>query len=396
MLIERHRGMKRKNLKTEIHLGKTEYNLLDILEKIFSIAVGIMTFFTLIYTIHTNKSQDKQWMESYNAQNREIQTISSQNEILQSSLEEIKQQNKIKEKENEILRNSLNELSEQNEINKTNNEILQNSLNELTKQNEINKMINEILQNSLNELNRQTEINEKNFDLILSEKGIQCRISYLCCKYESLWNLLNDLSQDKLLIVNNDLTRVLGLEYIKNAEPYDNPESFYELTSDFGNQNHLIIVLLKIDLIGNNPILTQKLALNISEISFPQTLPIALSKLSMYSASSGIDHSGTLHEIAKYHGEKKDAVYNFSDQIVSKENNTTILCPVMIQSSMSDSSTEENQDMLTPCNTTYKVVNIPLSITFYDNVNKKTIVKGIRDLNDSSAITEYKSIVGYG
>lgn len=68
----------------------------------------------------------------------------------------------------------------------------------------------------------------------------------------------------------------------------------------------------------------------------------------------------------------------------------------MIQSSLDNFYGKDNKDLLTPCDATYKFVCIPQSITFTDPYLNKTINKVIRDLNDSAAITEYRTILGLG
>lgn len=340
--------MKRPNLKLEI-------NNLEYIEKISIIITAILTGLGLLWTMgstmHDNVSQDNQWEASYMQQNSEITELQNTNKSLTNLLLE-------QQKQNETLQDEKEELQE-----------------------------------LVNELKKQNEISENHLEMLLSEKGIQCRVSYLCCRYDSLWSLRNELKQDTVLIVNNNLSQTLGLEYIENAEPYDYPESYLKLQEELGGPTSTIIVFLKVDLTSNSTVLTQDLVLNISEVNFPEMLPIALSKLSMYAESTGSDHQGILHDVEQYNGVIEETAYTFSDQIISDKKCTTILCPVMVQVASDET---EDTGLLTRCTSTYKYISIPESISFTDVTTNQTIIKTIRDINDSAAITEYRTVIGYG
>ena len=326
---------------------------------------AFIALFALMWSIISSSGQNQHWKELHAAQESMISEFSAQT----SSLEKTQQ---VLEAQNEELTKAIAELG---------------------KQNEAISIANDTLQNSVNELTRQNEINEQNLDLLLSEKGVQCRIGYLCCKYDSLWPLLEELEQDTLLIVENELTKILNLEYLRTAEPYDYPDSFLELQKSFPAGQQPIIIMLKIDLLSNNTVLTKNISLQMSEVLFPEAIPIALPKLSAYSMTSGIDQLGNPYNIEQYHGKVADKTYNFSDQVVKSSHYTTILCPVMIQGS---AAAEDSAELFTACCSTYGFVSIPSAVKFTDQYSKKSISKAIRDLNDSSLITEYKTVIGYG
>lgn len=310
------------------------------------------------WSIHTNNGQDSQWKASFEEQQHLVGTLQKVVDALQE--------------DNKALIESVNALTDQNTILEENNKGFQKLLDELSE---------------------QTEISRINLETLLSERDIQCRIGYLCCRYDSLWSLKNDLAKDTILIVNNNLSKMLGLEYIENAEPYDYPESYLALKKEFGGLTSPILVFLKIDLTSNSTVLTQDLVLNVSEVNFPEVLPIALSKLSMYAESTGSDHQGNIHNVEQYHGEIAEATYIFSDQIISDKKVTTILCPVMVQ--VVNDETKDTR-LLEPCTSTYKHISIPNSFSFTDLTTNQTIIKTIRDINDSAAITEYRTAIGYG
>ena len=198
------------------------------------------------------------------------------------------------------------------------------------------------------------------------------------------------------MIVENDLTRVLDFEHIENSAPYDYPESYLKLKEDLGASNSVVIVLLKIDLTSNSTVLTQSLTLNLTEVDFSNILPITLSKLSMYSTDTGLDHFGNPVDLMHYQGEASDVSYSFSDQIISNDRYTTILCPVMVQADSDSDINAKYDQMLLDCTTTYKTVFVPHSVTFTDFYSDEIVTKSIRDINDTAAITEYKKVVGYG
>lgn len=354
-----------------------------------TIATAIVALFSLFWTIYTNHSQDKQWTATYEAQEAQICEISEQNDILKNTLEELGSQNKI-------LDSTVTELSKQNKL-------INSSINELKEQNESYQATNDVLNNSLEELKRQNEIHEKNLDLLISEKGIQVRIGYVGCGCDSLWCLLDELKNSTLLIVNNELSKVLNLEYLSNLEFSEleqiNSEQWRihdELCHEFGSPQMPAVVLLKIDFTANIATLTNDLTLQTFEAVFPETIPVALPKLSRYTMSNAKDYHDVPHNMIQYKGKVESVTYNFSDQFVGKQEYTTILCPVMIQSSLDNLYGKDNKDLLTPCEATYKFVCIPQSITFTDPYLNKTINKVIRDLNDSAAITEYRTIIGFG
>lgn len=310
------------------------------------------------WSIHSNNGQDSQWKASFEEQQHLVGTLQD----LVDSLQE----------DNKVLNESVDALTDQNAILEKNNKAFQKLLNELSE---------------------QTEISRINLETLLSERDIQCRIGYLCCHYDSLWALEGELEQDSVLLVNNNLTQMLGLEYIENLEPYDYPESYLKLQEELEGPTSTIIVFLKVDLTSNSTVLTQDLVLNVSEVTFPETLPIALSKLSMYAETTGSDHHGNLHDVEQYHGEIKDTTYTFSDQIISDKKVTTILCPVMVQ--VANNKTKDTR-LLEQCTSTYKFVCIPNSFSFTDPRTKQTLIKTIRDKNDFASITEYKTFIGYG
>lgn len=262
---------------------------------------------------------------------------------------------------------------------------------------------NEVLNSSLEELKRQNEIHEKNLDLLISEKGIQVRIGYVGCGCDSLWCLLDELKNDTLMIVNNELSKVLNLEYLSNLELTEEEKILSEqrkiydnLCYEFGSPQMPAVVLLKIDITANIATLTNNLTLQTFEVFFPETIPVALPKLSMYAMSNVMDYRDMPHNMTQYKGKVESETYNFSDQFVGRQEYTTILCPVMIQSSLENFYGKDNRDLLTPSEATYKFVCIPQSITFTDPYLNKTINKVIRDINDTSAITEYSTIIGLG
>lgn len=346
-----------------------------------SIVSAIIAGFSLIiagislgWSIYTNHGQDSQWKASFEEQQAVVAILQEDNEALNNTLYELKKQNTILEDDNKALNNTLDELIKQNAI-------LEDD--------------NKTFQNMLDQLREQTEISEANLNTLLSEKSIQCRISYLCCWYDSLWVLRDELEKDNVLIVKNDLAKMLDFEYIENAAPYDHPESYRELTNEFNGLSTPIIVLLKIDLTSNGTVLTQDLVLEVSEVKFSKTVPTALSKLAMYSATTGYDHDGELHDVEQYKGEQQEIIYTFSDQLISDRQYTTILCPVMVQATLEGKGTAKDS-LLTPCTSTYKFVCIPKSISFTDLRTNQTIIKRIRDINDSAAITEYRALIGYG
>lgn len=355
------------------------------LEKAVQVSVigaTIVASFSLFWTIYSNHCQDKQWTATYEAQEIEISEISEQNKLLQNALEELSNQN-------QILSSTAAELSEQNKL-------FDSSITELKRQNASFQATNEVLYNSLEELKRQNEIHEKNLDLLISEKGIQVRIGYVSCGCNSLWCLLDELSHNTLLIVDNELSKVLDLEHILESDPLKEWESFDKLKRNFGSPQTPTVVLLKIDLTANITALTNDLSLQMFEAAFPEIIPVALPKLSMYSTQNAIDEQGELHDMMQYMGKVEKVTYNFSDQFVGKTEYTTILCPVMIQSTLDNFYGKDSKDLLTPCDATYKLVCIPQSITFTDPYLMETINKVIRDLNDSAAITEYNTIIGFG
>lgn len=331
--------------------GLSPSDKISIVSEIIAGLSLIIAVFSFGWTIYTNHGQDSQWKASFKEQQAVVAILQEDNETLKNSLEALTNQNAILEENNKAFKKLLDELSE------------------------------------------QTAISKINLETLLSERDIQCRISYLCCWYDSLWSLRNELEKDNVLIVNNNLAKTLGLEYIENAEPYDYPESYLEFKNELDGLTSPIIVFLKIDLTSNSAVLTQDLVLNVSEVNFPQILPIALSKLSMYAESTGSGHQGNIHNVEQYHGEIVEATYTFSDQIISDKQYTTILCPVMVQ--VAKDETKETS-MLTPCTSTYKFVSIPKSISFTDLAKNQTIIKTIRDINDSAAITEYRTVIGYG
>ncbi|WP_276880448.1 hypothetical protein [Bacteroides heparinolyticus] len=352
--------------------------------------VALLSFlFSLFWTTYSNRCQDKQWAATYEAQKAQISEMSEQNDILQNALKELGSQN-------QFLDSTVTKLSEQNEL-------FDSSIKELQEQNKLFQSTNEVLNSSLEELKRQNEIHEKNLDLLISEKGIQVRIGYVGCGCDSLWCLLDELKHNTLLIVNNELSRVLNLEYLMNLELSEREQIFSEqrkitdnLCRDFGSPQVPTVVLLKIDLTANIATLTNDLTLQTFEVVFPKTVPVALPKLSMYKMANVKDYRDVPYNLAQDKGEVEIVTYNFSDQFVGKKEYTTILCPVMIQSSLDNFYGKDNKDLLTPCDATYKFVCIPQSITFTDPYLNKTINKVIRDLNDSAAITEYRTILGLG
>lgn len=344
-------------MKETLHRILTRIKGLSISDKT-SIVSAIIAGLSLIisgisfgWSIYSNNGQDLQWKASFEEQQVLVATLQDDNNTLKMSLAALTDQNAILEENNKAFQELLNELSE------------------------------------------QTEISRTNLETLLSESDIQCRIGYLCCRYDSLWSLKNDLEQDTVLIVNNNLAKMLGLEYIEGSEPYDYPESYLEFKNELEPLTSPIIVFLRIDLTSNTTVLTQDLVLNLSEVNFPETLPIALSKLSMYAESAGSDHQGKLQDVEQYNGEIEETVYTFSDQIISNKHYTTILCPVMLQVASDEA---EGAELLTRCTSTYKYVNIPKSISFTDVTKNQTIIRTIRDINDSAAITEYVTVVGYG
>ncbi len=318
----------------------------------------IIAGISFVWSIHTNSGQDSQWKASFEEQQHMVGTLQE----LVAALQE-------------------------------DNKVLNESVDALTKQNAILEESSKGLQKLLDELSEQTEISKINLDTLLSDRDIQCRIGYLCCQYDSLWSLRNELEKDNVLIVNNNLAQILGLEYIEKAEPYDYPESFLELQEELRRPASTIIVFLKIDLTSNSTMLTQDLVLNVSEVNFSKTLPVALSKLSMYAESTGSDYQGNIHNIEQYHGEIVETTYTFSDQLIGDKKVTTILCPVIVQ--VVNDETNDSR-LLEPCTSTYKFVCIPNSFSFTDLSTKQTIIKTIRDINDSAAITEYRTVIGYG
>lgn len=309
----------------------------------------IVSVITLVWTIRTNHGQDIQWKASFEEQQAIVAILQKDNKTLKNSLEALIEQNAILEESNEAFQKMLDELSEQTAISKT------------------------------------------NLETLLSERDVQCRISYLCCWYDSLWSLRDQLEKDNVLIVNNNLAKMLDLEYIENAEPYDYPKSYLAFKDQLNELTTPIIFLLKIDLTSNSTVLTQDLVLNVSEVNFPEMLPIALPKLSMYAEPT--ENQGNIDIVEQYHGQIVEATYTFSDQIISDKQYTTILCPVMVQ--IAKGGTKETS-MLTSCTSTYKFVSIPKSFSFTDLTKDQTIIKTIRDKNDFEAITEYRAVVGYG
>lgn len=303
------------------------------------------------WSMYSNKGQDSQWKASFEEQQAVVAILQKDNIALNRTLDKLEKQNAILEKNNKAFLKLLDELSE------------------------------------------QTEISRINLETLLAERDIQCRIGYLCCWYDSLWSLRNELEKDNVLIVNNNLAQMLGLEYIENAEQYDYPESYLKLQEELGGPTSTIIVFLKVDLTSNSTVLTQDLVLNISEVNFPEMLPIALSKLYMYAETTGIDHQGILHDVEQYNGVIEETAYTFSDQIISDKKCTTILCPVMVQVASDET---EDTGLLTRCTSTYKYISIPKSISFTDVTTDQTIIKTLRDINDSAAITEYRTVIGYG
>lgn len=333
----------------------------DMISVVSAIIAGLSLIIAGIsfgWSIHTNNGQDSQWKASFEEQQHLVGTLQKVVDALQED-----------------------------------NKALNDSVNALTDQNAILEKSSKGLQKLLDKVSEQTEISRINLETLLTEKDIQCRIGYLCCRYDSLWSLKNELEQDTVLIVNNNLSQTLGLEYIENAEPYDYPESYLKLQEELGGPTSTIIVFLKVDLTSNSTVLTQDLVLNISEINFPETLPIALSKLSMYAESTGNDHQGILHDVEQYNGVIEETAYTFSDQIISDKKCTTILCPVMVQVASDET---EDTGLLTRCTATYKYISIPKSISFTDVTTDQTIIKTIRDINDFAAITEYRTVIGYG
>lgn len=310
------------------------------------------------WSIYSNNGQDSQWKASFEEQQHLVGTLQDLVDTLQED-----------------------------------NKVLNESVDALTDQNAILEESNKGFQKLLDELSEQTEISRINLETLLSERDVQCRIGYLCCRYDSLWSLRNELEKDNVLIVNNNLAQMLGLEYIENAEPYDYPESYLKLQEELGEPISTIIVFLKVDLTSNSTVLTQDLVLNVSEVNFPETLPVALSKLSMYAETTGSDHQRNIHNVEQYHGKIVEATYTFSDQIISDKKVTTILCPVMVQA-INDKTKDTR--LLEPCTSTYKFVSIPNSFSFTDLTTNQTIIKTIRDINDSAAITEYRTAIGYG
>lgn len=373
--------------------GKLSNASLDRPVQYSTITTAIVTLLSFLFSVfwstYSNHCQDKQWTATYETQKAQICEMSEQNDILQNALDELSSQN-------QMLGSTVTELSEQNEL-------FDSSINELQEQNELFQATNEVLNSSLEELKRQNEIHEKNLDLLISEKGIQVRIGYVGCGCNSLWCLLDELKNNTLLIVNNELSKVLNLEYLSNLELTEQEQILSEqrktcdnLYREFGSPQMPAVVLLKIDLTANIATLTNDLTLQAFEVVFPETIPVALPKLSMYTMSNVKDCRDLPHNMTQYKGKVESVTYNFSDQFVGKKEYTTILCPVMIQSSLDNFYGKDNKDLLTPCEATYKYVCIPQSITFTDPYLNKTINKVIRDLNDSAAITEYNTILGLG
>lgn len=355
------------NKQEEKSQTESKKSVLDIAQLICAIIAILISCISIWWTIKTNNTQDEQWEKSFNAQNHEIA-------LTQIAVEKLDAQSKSQAESAEELRKQ--------------NELLISSQVKLEEQ-------NHILKSSLEEQKTQNDIIRNGIKFQLSEKDIMCRIGYLCCEYDSLWPLLNAVGEDKLLVVNNELTELLDLHHIENSNPYDYSENYYKLRKNMGQQNNPIIIMLKIDLLSNCTILTQDLTLNSTEVSFQETLPTALSQLSMYSTLLGEDHLGNLVDISQYQCDKEKFTYSFSDQFIGSDQCTTILCPVMIQAKPAKNVSDKDLGMLVPCTTTYQVINIPDSITFTDiSSNKKTIE--IRDLNDYESITEYKNIYGLG
>ena len=187
----------------------------------------------------------------------------------------------------------------------------------------------------------------------------------------------------------------MDLEQSLKAEPYKYTDVYLDFVKEFGGVNSPVIVLLKIDLTSNNTVLTQNITLNMSEVNFSENLPFALTKFSMYTMSVGLDYSENPVQLSQYNSVQENITYQFDDQLINAKQITTILCPVMVCVATDDSN-NSNGNMLASCSKTYKNIYIPNSITFTDSYSNKTITKSIRDLNDYGAITEYRTVIGYG
>mgnify|MGYP004658179337 len=125
--------------------------------------------------------------------------------------------------------------------------------------------------------------------------------------------------------------------------------------------------MLKIDLLSSNTVLANNISLQMSEVCFPEAMPIALPKLSAYSMTSGIDQLGNVYNIEQYHGTVEDKIYNFSDQVVKSGHYTTILCPVMIQRS---AAAKDSAELFTACCSTYGFVSIPSVVKLRISIRK--------------------------
>lgn len=325
--------------------NKKRVSMIDKLEKWSTIFLAILSALTLVYTIGSNSSQDQKWEKNYDAQNQEILSIREQSNILESSLIELNKQNVI-------------------------------------------------LQLTLDELNKQTEQNERSLELLLAEKGVQCRISYMGCYIYSLMPLLDDLKQNHLLIVDNELSNILSLDKLLIANDDERYALLQQAEETFGPHSNSFVVLLLIDLTSNNIVLTDKLTLDVSEISFNNHLPFAASRLFMYSLPFVIDRNGVIVSTEPLVENKKEMTYKFADQFVGEGAKTTILCPVLFQTI---SNTDYSSKLkLEQCDVTYKYVSIPHSISFNDPLSAEMIHISIRDMNTQAAITEYTELYGLG